>query len=267
MLTEAICLDILRHLNENNTIMTNPFLRDELGNARREVEEDSLSEGALYQMLLPKYDLQEIDTAVRWLQLGQYIGRTEWGLRGPWVYKLLEKGTEVVQNGRFREEDLELLYRINPYTVFVAHQFSNDDQEIVDYIRMRLLEPKGLILRDGRADGLEEFRHTILKKIRDSRYFLCLLTKRASLDSGTFVSSVWLYQEIGAAIAYGKSPLLLVEEGIDPDFIGELQKTFEYIEFTRSNHPRVFDAISNKIRVDLQSNQIPLPAEWTTTND
>jgi hypothetical protein len=64
---------------------------------------------------------------------------------------------------------------------------------------------------------------------------------------------------MGAALAYGKKPVLLVEEGIDPQYVGELQRVYEYTNFTRSNHPRVFKSILQKLKVDLESALIPLP--------
>ena len=86
------------------------------------------------------------------------------------------------------------------------------------------------------------------------------LTKRAALASGSFASSVWLYQETGVAVAYGKKPLLLVEEGIDSEYVGELQRIYEHITFTRSNHPERFEAIARRLLIDLEANNIPLPA-------
>ncbi|MFH0812309.1 MAG: hypothetical protein V2A69_05660, partial [Pseudomonadota bacterium] len=67
------------------------------------------------------------------------------------------------------------------------------------------------------------------------------------------------YQEIGAAMAYEKKPLLLVEEGIDPQYVGELQKFYEYVPFTRSNHPRVFQSVLRRLQVDLDAALIPQP--------
>ncbi len=85
------------------------------------------------------------------------------------------------------------------------------------------------------------------------------MTKREELASGEFASSVWLYQETGVAVAYGKQPLLLVEEGIDSHYVGELQSIYEHISFTRSNHPQKFEGIIRRIVVDLEANLIPLP--------
>ena len=60
-------------------------------------------------------------------------------------------------------------------------------------------------------------------------------------------------------MAFGKKPLLLAEEGIDPHFVGELQKTYEHIEFTRSNHTRVFKRVVERFNADLEADLIPLP--------
>ena len=61
-------------------------------------------------------------------------------------------------------------------------------------------------------------------------------------------------------MAYDKKPLILVEEGIDPNFVGELQKVYEYLTFTRSNHPRVFETALGRFKADLKAANIPLPA-------
>jgi hypothetical protein len=221
--------------------------------------DDSINVGDLYRPLLARYDLADIEAAIRWLTVGGFLSKTTWGLGGPWVHTLTEKACSAADAGSFSEEDRKLLYRIDPYAVFIAHQFNEDDEELVNYIKSRVLEPNGFRPLDGKAEGLEEFRLSILTKIKSARFFLCLLTCRTALESGSFVSSVWLYQEMGAAMAYGKQPLLLVEEGIDPQYVGELQRVYEYTNFTRSNHPRVFKSILNKLRVDLDSALIPLP--------
>jgi hypothetical protein len=197
---------------------------------------------------------------MRWLEFGGYVGTNSATIRGPFWHSLTTKGCEVADSGRFSDEERKLLYQEeDPHTVFIAHQFNTDDTDIVSYIRDKVLVPNGFKVLDGRADGLEEFRTSILTKIRRARFFLCLLTKRQELTSGTYASSVWLYQETGVAVAYGKKPLLLVEEGVDSQYVGELQSIYEHITFTRSNHPLKFDAISRRFLNDLDANSIPRP--------
>ena len=175
---------------------------------------------------------------------------------------MTEKGKQVADQGGFDEEEKKLFYQSeDPYSVFVAHQFREDDQDIVDYIREKVLAPSGFKLLEGRVEGLEEFRQTVLSKIRRARFFLCLLTRRTALATGEYASSVWLYQETGVAVAYGKKPLLLVEDGVSSEYIGALQDIYEHIVFTRSNHPKKFEAICRRFNTDLEVSQIPKPQE------
>lgn len=263
MVSEKICLEILQLMKGRRATCTQRFNLDQPGKetVQESHAEDSLTEANLYRPLLARYDLPHIEASVRWLQLGAFLSRTEWGLRGPWVHTLTDSGRAVADAGAFPEEDREPFYRIDPYAVFVAHQFNSDDQDLVGHLREEVLEPNGFVVLDGRAEGVEEFRHAILTKIQKARFFVCLLTQRAALESGAYVSSVWLYQEIGAAMAYEKKPLLLVEEGIDPQYVGELQKVYEYVPFTRSNHPRVFQSVLRRLQVDLDAALIPQPTQ------
>ncbi len=231
------------------------------GEPRKSTDQDASTDSDIYRHLLPRYQLSDVDAAMRWLELGSYIAQSSATIRGPFWRVLTDKGRAAADRGAVPEDDRKLLYRQEePYAVFVAHQFNRDDSDLVAYIRERVLAPNGFRLSDGRADGLEEFRAAILAKIRQARFFVCLLTKRAALASGSFASSVWLYQETGVAVAYGKKPLLLVEEGIDSEYVGELQRIYEHITFTRSNHPERFEAVARRLLVDLEANNIPLPA-------
>jgi hypothetical protein len=69
--------------------------------------------------------------------------------------------------------------------------------------------------------------------------------------------SVWLYQETGAAVALGKKPLILVEQGMDEHFAGELQKNYEYIPFCRAEYESSFQELGRRVRGDLAANHIP----------
>lgn len=260
MVSESICLEVLHLLAKCRLQWHSPIA--EIAKAQGEhVVDNAADDRAIYCDLLGRYKLSAIDDALRWLQLAGYINEGSGSIRGPYWRSLSDKGLAAVRARRLPEEDKKLLYQEeDPYAVFIAHQFNPDDAAVVKYIRERVLKPAGLTLLDGRADGLEDFRSSILAKIKRARFFLCLLTKRVELASGSFASSVWLYQETGVAVAYGKKPLLLVEDGIDSQYVGELQSIYEHIVFTRSNHPDKFDAISRRFLADLAAHHIPAPA-------
>jgi hypothetical protein len=264
MVSEAICLAILRFTRGHKLTVTQTFGEAE---PNRSSEEDAAAPAHIYRNLLRQYSLSDIDAAMRWLELGEYLGRSGFGIQGPFWHVLTDKGREVADTGTFSEEEKRLLYQEHqPYEVFMAHQFNADDTDLVNYIRNEVLEPLGFTMLDGRADGLEEFRTAIVGKMRRARFFLCLLTKRRELASGGFASSVWLYQETGAAVAFGKKPLLLVEDGISTEYVGELQSIYEHIVFTRSNHPSKFEPIGRRFLADLDANNIPKPRKRRLTS-
>jgi hypothetical protein len=254
MVTETICLEILRLLFDHTGSMTRRIGTIE----QTDTEPRSMSEGGLYRALLARYDLTDIESAIRWLEFGEYVGRTTLGQGGPWVFTLREKGASVLEAGKFPDTEQELLYRVDPHAVFLARQFNTPDAQLGSSVRKRF-ERAGFRVQEGKAEGLEQFRHAIVTKIRDSRFFLCLLTRRDELKKGGYTSSVWLYQEIGAAVAFGKRPLLLVEDGIDDHYAGELQKVYEYIPFNRSRTEEAIEEAVRRITADLEANNIALP--------
>lgn len=258
MLSEVVCLDILRYMR-GRTITH--VMRDASGVQVSPTDQDAVTDHDIYRLLLPVHSLAELDTAMRWLDLSGYYSTSGFGLPSGISWRVLtDKGREAADRNQFSEVERELFYQSeDPHAVFVAHQFNDDDKDLVSYLKERVLLPQGFRFLEGRVDDLQEFRVVILNKIRLARFFVCLLTKRTQLPSGTYASSVWLYQETGVAVAYGKKPLLLVEEGIDQDYIGELQKVYEHQPFTRSNHPRVFDRVSSHFLADLTLNKVPRP--------
>jgi hypothetical protein len=255
MVSELICLTILR-------FMRGQSFHVKAGNSES-IHQDAASPSDISRYLLGRYQLSDIDAALRWLELCKYIRTDKAGFGSfhmiSW-HVLIDKGQRAADRGKIDEDDKKLLYQEeDPYAVFVAHQFNSDDTALVAYIRDEVLQPYGFTMLEGQADGLEPFRTAILEKIHRARFFLCLLTKRIELASGTFVSSVWLYQETGVAAAYGKKPVILLEEGIDKEYVDELQSIYQYISFTRSNHPQMFKRISQQFLIDLDDHLIPRP--------
>lgn len=250
MITESTCRDVVRCLLNNTT---------HVGAA---AQAHSLPNHDLYRRLLSKYSLGLIDDTLRWLELSGYLGRSGVGLMmtaGLWAYSLTEKGHTYAVSGNLPDADMKLLYSEEPYRVFIARQFRNEDDLLFTQIS-EALRQNGFSATDGKVDGLDAFRGEIIRKIRDARLFVCLLTTREPLHDGSFASSVWLYQETGAAIALGKKPLLLVEEGMHQHYAGELQKTYEYIPFNRNNFLSILPEVIRRLQSDLTVNHVPLPS-------
>src|SRR5262249_49273567 len=142
MISELICLDVISALHGRTSVVTQTFDLDDTKPPESQTSEErnALSERDLVRPLLVKYDLADIDTAIRWLQLGEYISKTQWGLRGPWVHVLTEKGIEVAKRGHFPEAERKLFYLEEPHQIFLAHQFRSEDAALEASIRTELTQ-------------------------------------------------------------------------------------------------------------------------------
>jgi len=101
--------------------------------------------------------------------------------------------------------------------VFLSVSFSENE-----YISglMLLLEKEGFEVITGMSsDGYVS--QYVLRRIEEADYVLCLMTRDKQKADGTYTTSPWLLEELGAALAFGKPMALVVEEGIDD--IGGLQ--------------------------------------------
>jgi hypothetical protein len=108
MVSEQICLDIIRTLYKNVLVSTVTNLPGTEQETRREsTTENAMDDSNLYRTLLSTYPLQEIDSAVRWLELGGYLGKTyPAGVIREWFfYHLTDKAVVVANEGRFSDDE------------------------------------------------------------------------------------------------------------------------------------------------------------------
>jgi hypothetical protein len=264
MITEQICVDVVRLLyGETRTMIRVQDLDDSPGaqpSRSQSTVEHARPPGEVYRALLSRYSLSDLDGAIRWLELGEYISYSGFAFAPRLVMQLTEKGLRLANAGSLDDEERRLVYQEDPYSAFIARQFRDEDTPLFAYLDESVLRPIGIQALDGRVDGIEAFRGEILRKIRAARFFVCILTHREQLSGGGFASSVWLYQETGAAVALGKKPLILVEDGINEHFAGELQQNYEYIRFSQPTFREAFDAVGRRLLNDLTANSIPLPS-------
>ncbi|PZG13155.1 hypothetical protein C1I95_24280 [Micromonospora craterilacus] len=144
----------------------------------------------------------------------------------------LEQLVEEVGESRILERvrpDAELVRPTTAGTVFLSHRADEAD----GYVRglTELLEDKGFTVLTGRgADGY--VGTAVLNRIRDCEFFVSLMTRDRPLagDGERYATSAWLVEEKGAALAFRKYMVLLVEEGVDD--IGRLQGDWQRHRFT-----------------------------------
>lgn len=261
MITESICLDVVQALRGQGTTMTKTLYPDAapVTSSHRHYD-DAQPPAKVIRALLKKYPLADIEAAIRWLEIGEYVSALD--LMFGWsraLLQLTDKGRTFADSGALEESERALLYQEDPHAAFIARQLASSDDPLFAFLVDHVLTPIGIKALDGRVEGIEAFRGEILRKIRLARFFICILTCRTELRTGGFASSVWLYQETGAAVALGKKPIILVEDVLDPHYAGELQKNYEYESFSRSGFEEPFRAVGRRILNDLDVNSIPRP--------
>jgi hypothetical protein len=115
--------------------------------------------------------------------------------------------------------------RVVPRSVFLSHRFA--ETEYVEGL-IKLLEQHGFIVVTAKTTNTYVSK-AILDKIKSCQYFLCLMSRDEGKADGTFTSSPWLLEEKGAALAFGKPIVLMIEEGVS-DY-GGLQGDWQRIHF------------------------------------
>jgi len=115
---------------------------------------------------------------------------------------------------------------IRSNTVFLSCRFS--DSQYIDGLRDLLTESGFEVIMGDNAAGF--ISESILERIRECEFFLCLMTRDKEKTDGTYTTSPWLLEEKGAALAFGKYLVLLVEEGVT-DF-GGLQGDWQRHHFS-----------------------------------
>lgn len=156
--------------------------------------------------------------------------------------KIKERESTAVQQG-FRVPEISSNFSKNK-DVFLAHRFA--EAELIGKLKMGI-EEAGYKWKEGRRDNLGSISEDILTKIKNCGFFVVLMTKKDKLESGKFTVSSWLLEEKGAALAFGHRPLIMVEEGIDRDYVGFLQSDDEMIFFERTGFEKKIKEAIKKI--------------------
>jgi TIR domain. len=99
---------------------------------------------------------------------------------------------------------------MKPTTVFVSH--ARSDQGLADELLRALRRMQVNVWSDDQLTAGENWSEVLRARLRDSDYFLLLLTPRT-------LESSWVLQELGAAWALGKR---IVTLSTDPRLVDKL---------------------------------------------
>lgn len=118
------------------------------------------------------------------------------------------------------------LRRPHRRSVFLSCRFA--DREFVNSL-IRLLKREGFEVMTGKsANGY--ISRAILESIEGCSLFLCLMTRDEVKADGGYTVSPWVLAETGAALAFRKPLVLMVQEGVTR--IGGLQGDLQELRFT-----------------------------------
>jgi len=119
------------------------------------------------------------------------------------------------------------LRSVPPKSVFVSYRFG--DAELVDGL-LRLLDWAGFEVITGNSANTS-ISQAILDSIERCALYVCILTRHEQKTDGSWTTSPWLHQELGAALGFKKQHyVLMVEEGVTD--IGGIQGDWQGINFT-----------------------------------
>jgi hypothetical protein len=150
------------------------------------------------------------------------LARSEHGADTPAIQNLALKIDEILD----RLPAVPARPNVRRNTVFLSCRFA--DEQYIDGLKDLLTESGFEVVTGDNARGF--ISEAIIERIRESEFFICLMTRDKEKTDGTYTTSPWLLEEKGAAIAFGKYLVLLVEEGVT-DF-GGLQGDWQRHHFS-----------------------------------
>jgi hypothetical protein len=110
-------------------------------------------------------------------------------------------------------------------SVFVSYRFAEEEyiNGLTDY-----LTENGFHVITGKSANIYIGKY-VIERIKESTYFLCLMTRDEEKVNGKFTTSTWLLEEKGVALALNKPIVLMIEDGVED--IGGLQGDWQRIHF------------------------------------
>jgi hypothetical protein len=144
---------------------------------------------------------------------------------------------DASEYGKLVEDAREQLMALLPYkghptrrlpldnSVFVSYRFQ--EESYGSAVKQLLLDANFIPVTGERTNGY--IGRSVIERIRDSRYFLSLMTRLSEKIDGSFTCSPWLIEEKGVALAFDKRIVMLVEDGVT-DY-GLMQGDWERIHF------------------------------------
>lgn len=138
--------------------------------------------------------------------------------------------------------------------VFIAHRFN--EINLIDKVK-DAFNKEGFECIEGKVQDLGFVTDDILYKIKNSGFFLALITPVKKFEDEKYSTSSWILMEIGVAISYGRVVLVLAENCIEQEeYARKLQAESQYEIFDRNG-----DFI-DKLQISIER----IKKEWKKQN-
>jgi hypothetical protein len=111
-------------------------------------------------------------------------------------------------------------------SVFLSYRFA--DERGIETAKL-LLQERGYGVVTGESTDTYVSKG-VIDRIRNSDFFFCIMTKHRQLSDGPYITSPWLIEEKGVALALEKPLVIMVEDGVEE--FGELQGDWQRTHFT-----------------------------------
>jgi hypothetical protein len=115
----------------------------------------------------------------------------------------------------------------------------------------------GFTIQEGEVKDCGYVSEDILNKIKTSGFFIALITPVNELKSGKFSTSTWVLMEIGAASAFGRKIIPMVDLTVDDsEYSGKLQRDCQYELFSKDNFKDVLGKVIARVKNEYSKNDI-----------
>jgi hypothetical protein len=141
--------------------------------------------------------------------------------------------------------------------IFLARKFNEPESDSMKQIIENEFNKDGFTIQEGEVKDCGYVSEDILNKIKTSGFFIALITPVNELKSGKFSTSTWVLMEIGAASAFGRKIIPMVDLTVDDsEYSGKLQRDCQYELFSKDNFKDVLGKVIARVKNEYSKNDI-----------
>lgn len=139
--------------------------------------------------------------------------------------------------------------------IFLARKFNEPESDKMKQIIESEFAKEGFTIQEGEVKDCGYVSEDILNKIKTSGFFIALITPVNELKSGKFSTSTCVLMETGAAVAFGRKVIPMVDESVDSsEYRGKLQRDCQDEQFSKDNFSDILRKVVDRIKKEYEKN-------------